>query len=53
LSAKGDSSFIDGIRRLRNAYVHPENLNATISDAQVTFSVALSAINHLYPDSSN
>ena len=47
---KGDSSFIDGIRKLRNAYVHPENLNVTIQDAQLMFSVALRVINHLYTD---
>ena len=45
---KGDSSFIDGIRKLRNAYVHPESLNVTIQDAQLMLSMAIRIINHLY-----
>ncbi len=49
----GNTSFIDGVRKLRNAYVHPENLNVTIQDAQLTFGVALRVINHLYPDNFN
>lgn len=48
---RGDTSFIDGVRKLRNAYVHPESLNVTIQDAQLMFNVALRVINHLYPDS--
>lgn len=47
---KGDSSFIDGVRKLRNAYVHPEDLNVTIQDAQLIFGIALRVINNLYPD---
>jgi len=47
---KGDSSFIDGIRKLRNAYVHPENLNITLQDAHMIFGIALRVINNLYPD---
>lgn len=51
LLLKGNSSFIDGVRKLRNTYVHPENLNVTIHDAQLIFSIALRVINNLYPDS--
>jgi len=46
----GNTSFIDGVRKLRNTIVHPESLNVTIQDAQLMFGIALRVINHLYPD---